>query len=109
MDIEIRRNRDLSFTLAPSPEAVMEWARLMGQRTEEERRQEEEFAAQRRKFEEDFWAVVKKYPERWIDLDGNQITRETHEMGFDYGEPDENGICTATVMWVRPKKSEYEK
>ena len=110
MDIEIRRNRSLSFTLsAPSPEAVMELSKLMGQRTEEERRQEEEFDALRRKFEEDYWAVVKKYPERWVDLDGNQITRETHEIGFDYGEPDENGICTATVMWVRPKKSEYEK
>ena len=110
MDIEIRRNRDITCSLsAPSTEAVMEWVLSMGQRTEEERRQEEEFAAQRRKFEEDFWAVVKEYPERWIDLDGNQITRETHEMGFDYGEPDEKGICTATVLWVRPKKSEYEK
>jgi hypothetical protein len=87
----------------------MEFVQSMAKLSEEERRQEEEFAAQRRKFEEDFWAVVKKYPERWIDLDGNQITRETHEMGFDYGEPDEKGICTAKVMWVRPKKSEYEQ
>ena len=87
----------------------MEWFQIMAELSDEARRQQEEFDASCRKFEEDFWAMVKKYPERWIDLDGNQITRETHEMGFDYGEPDEKGICTATVMWVRPKKSEYEK
>ncbi|MBQ6958108.1 MAG: hypothetical protein IJP77_06085 [Bacteroidales bacterium] len=110
MDIEIRRNRDVTFSLtAPPPEAVMEWFQIMAELSDEARRQQEEFDASCRKFEEDFWAMVKKYPERWIDLDGNQITRETHEMGFDYGEPDEKGICTATVMWVRPKKSEYEK
>jgi len=110
MDIEIRRNKSLSFTLtAPPPDEVMEWVREQMQLTEEQRRQDEEFATLRRKFEEDFWAVVEKYPERWIDLDGHQITRKTHEIGFDYGEPDENGICTATILWVRPKKSEYEK
>lgn len=110
MIVEIRRNRDITIPLtAPPPEAVMEWVQSMAKLSDEARRQQEEFDASRRKFEEDFWAVVKKYPERWIDLDGNQITRETHEIGFDYSEPDEKGICTATVLWVRPKKSEYEK
>lgn len=104
MDIEIRRNRDLSFSVTcENQDALKE----LFQMTDEQKRLQEECETRRKEVEDAFWRFVKEHPTR--DCDGDLIKPETHEIGFDYGEPDEKGICTATVMWVRPKKSEYEK
>lgn len=105
MDIEIRRNRDIScsFTLE-NPEALKE---LVPDLTDEEKQIQEEYDARRKAFEDEFWRFVKEHPTR--DCNGDLIKPETHEIGFDFSDPDDDGVCEAKTMWVRPQKSEYEK
>lgn len=104
MNIEIRRNRDISFNVTcKNPEALKE----LFQMTEEQKRLQEECDARRKAFEDEFWRFVKEHPTR--DCNGELIKPETHEIGFDFGEPDDDGTMEAKTMWVRPKKSEYEK
>lgn len=104
MDIEIRRNRDISFEVTcENQEALKE----LFQMTDEQKRLQEEYEARRKKFEDEFWRFVKEHPTR--DCSGELIKPETHEIGFDFGEPDDNGMMEVKTMWVRPKKSEYEK
>jgi len=104
MDIEIRRNRDISFEVTcENPDALKELFEM----TEEQKRLQERYEAWRRQTEEEFWRFVKVHPTR--DLNGEPINPDTHEIGFDFGEPDDYGMAEVKVMWVRPKKSEYEK
>lgn len=104
MDIEIRRNRDISFSVTcENPEALKE----LFQMTDEQKRLQEEYEAQRKKLENEFWRFVEEHPTR--DCNGEIIKPETHEIGFDFGDPDDDGMMEAKTMWVRPKKSEYEK
>lgn len=104
MDIEIRRNRDISFNVTcEDPEALKE----LFQMTDDQKRLQEEYEARRKVVEDEFWRFVKEHPTR--DCNGKIIKPETHEIGFDFGEPDEDGTMEAKTMWVRPKKSEYEK
>lgn len=104
MDIEIRRNRDISFSVTcENLDALKE----LFQMTEEQKRQQERYEAWRCQMEEGFWRFVKEHPTR--DCNGDLIKPETHEIGFDFGEPDDDGMMAAKTMWVRPKKSEYEK
>ena len=104
MDIEIRRNRDIQFNVTcENPDALKE----LFQMTEEQKLQQERYEAWRRQMEEEFWRFVKEHPIR--DLSGKLIKPETHEIGFDFGEPDDNGMMEVKTMWVRPKKSEYDK
>jgi len=104
MDIEIRRNRDISFSVTcENPEALKE----LFQMTDEQKRLQEEYEAQRKKLEDEFWRFVKEHPTR--DCNGELIKPETHEIGFDFGDPDNDGVMEAKTMWVCPKKSECEK
>ena len=104
MDIEIRRNRDLSFSVTcENPDALKE----LFQMTDEQKRLQEECETRRKEVEDEFWRFVKEHPIR--DFGGDLIKPETHEIGFDFSLPDDDGIMIAKVMWVRPKKSEYEK
>lgn len=104
MDIEIRRNKDISYSVTcENPEALKE----LFQMTDEQKRLQEEYEAQRKKFEDEFWRFVKEHPTR--DCNGEIIKPETHEIGFDFGAPGDDGVMEAKIMWVRPKKSEYEK
>lgn len=105
MDIEIRRNRDLTFTLdgEVNRKAFEELAGRIPPLTEEQRKMLDEFAWIRREIEEKF------DKNEVYDLLGDLIVRETHEIGFDFSDPDDDGMSEAKTMWVRPKKSEYEK
>lgn len=104
MDIEIRRNRDMSFSVTcDSPEALKELFRM----TDDQKRLQEEYDARRKALEDEFWRFVKEHPT--LDFNGDLIKPETHEIGFDLSEPDNDGMIEAKIMWVRPKKSEYEK
>lgn len=104
MDIEIRRNMDIQFNVTcANPDALKE----LFQMTEEQEKQQERYEAWRRQMEEEFWRFVKEHPIR--DLSGELIKPETHEIGFDFGEPDDDGMMEVKTMWVRPRKSEYEK
>lgn len=104
MDIEIRRNRDISFNITcENPDAIKE----LFQMTDEQKRLQEEWETRRKALEDEFWRFVKEHPTR--DCNGKIIKSETHEIGFDFGEPDDDGVMEVKTMWVRPKKSEYEK
>ena len=104
MEVEIRRNRDIQFNVTcENPDALKE----LFQMTEEQKLQQERYEAWRSQTEEEFGRFVKEHPSR--DLSGELIKPETHEIGFDFGEPDDNGMMEVKTMWVRPKKSEYEK
>lgn len=103
MDIEIRRNRDISFDVTcENPDALKELFEM----TEEQKRQQERYEANRKRFEAELWDYFRDYKVR--DLDGNRITKRSHEIGYDFGEPDSNGMMEVKTVWVRPKKSEYE-
>ena len=104
MDIEIRRNKDLKFDCTcDNPVALKE----LFQMTDDQKRLQEEYEARRKALEDEFWRFVKEHPTR--DCNGEIIKPETHEIGFDFGDPDDDGVTEAKTMWVRPKKSEYEK
>ena len=104
MEVEIRRNRDIQFNVTcENPDALKELFQL----TEEQKLQQVRYEACRSQTEEEFWRFVKEHPSR--DLSGELIKPETHEIGFDFGEPDDDGMMEVKTMWVRPKKSEYEK
>lgn len=104
MDIEIRRNRDISFEVTcENPETLKE----LFQMTDDQKREQERYETWRRQVEDEFWRFVNEHPTR--DCNGELIKPETHEIGFDFGEPDDDGMMEVKTMWVRPKKSEYEK
>lgn len=104
MDIEIRRNRDIQFNVTCGN---LETLKELFQLTDEQKRQQERFETWSRQVEDEFWHFVKEHPTK--DCNGDLIKPETHEIGFDFSLPDDDGIMIAKVMWVRPKKSEYEK
>ena len=103
MKIEIRRNRDISFTINGDFRGL-----LLPELTEEEKKIQEENERERKRWESELFDMAEEPGNEWHDLDGNPITRETHEVGYEYSEPI-NGICYAEVCYIRPKKSEYEK
>lgn len=110
MDIEIRRNRDLTFTLGPESEkSLKELCGLIPPLTEEQRRMLAEGARLRRELEEKIWSHFDK--NEILDLLGDLITRETHEIGFDIETEEHDGMnwAVAKNIYVRPKKSEFEK
>lgn len=104
MDIEIRRNRDISFNVTcKNPDALKELLQM----SDDQKRLQEEYEERRNALEAEFWRFVKEHPTR--DCNGELIKPETHEIGFDLSEPDDDGVCEVKTMWVRPQKSEYEK
>lgn len=104
MDIEIRRNLDIQFNVnCENPETLKELFQL----TDDQKRKQERFETWRRHIEDEFWRFVEAHQTR--DCNGEIIKPETHEIGFDFGEPDDDGMTEVKTMWVRPKKSEYEK
>lgn len=104
MDIEIRRNRDISFEVTcENPDALKE----LFQMTDEQKQLQEKYEARRKALEDEFWRFVKEHPTR--DCNGELIKPETHKIGYDFGEPDDDGAMEVKTMYVCPKKSEYEK
>lgn len=111
MNIEIRRNLDISFDLKSegNEDAIK---KLMGQipeLTEEQRKLFDDSERRRCELEEKIWAYFEEHPEK--DLDGNPIKRETHEIGFDIENKEVDGLMYgfAKNIYVRPMKSEYDK
>ena len=109
MDIEIRRNRDLTFTLRGTSQDGLEICGLIPKFTEEQRRLLDQGARLRRELEEKIWAHFDK--NEIFDCLGDLITRKTHEIGFDIETEfhEEMYWAVAKNIYVRPKKSEYEK
>lgn len=109
MDIEIRRNRDITWTFeGPSREDLVKLG-VIPKLTEEQRKMLDEGARIRHGLEEKIWEHFDK--NEILDLLGDIITRETHEIGFDVQTEEHGGMnwAVAKNIYVRPKKSEYEK
>ena len=109
MDIEIRRNRDLTWTFEGPSREDLEKAGIIPKLTEEQQRMLDEGARLRRELEEKIWSHFDK--NEVFDLLGDKIMRETHEIGFDVETEEHDGMnwAVAKNIYVRPKKSEYEK
>ena len=104
MDVEVRRNTDITFTItgdfSPQEDLVKE---LWGELTEEQKNLMEDADRRWKRFCEMFWKAARE--QEFTDLDGNPILESTHELGYDLGEPDEDGFCTVEHVWVRPIKA----
>lgn len=109
MNIEIRRNRDLIFTFKGPSQKDLEKSGIIPKLTQEQRRMLDEGARLRRELEEKIWSHFDR--NEILDLLGDLITRETHEIGFDIETEEHDGMnwAVAKNIYVRPKKSEYEK
>lgn len=113
MKIGIRRNLDIKFDLKMSNDNKMAIEQLLKDTpklTEEQKARLDESERNRKKLEEEIWDYLDK--NETLDLNGDVIRRETHEICFETErESDENGMCWAVVkeIYVRPQKSEYDK
>jgi len=106
--VRIKRNRDIRFDFNCDDASVQEFLRgLVPELTEEQKRKQAESDRKRALLEEAIWKEVAE--NGWKDLDGNDITPETHEIGYEYGDPDKDGMCCAKEVWIRPKISEFER
>ena len=112
MDIEIRRNRDVFFTFDLSDAQRKHLNELVGKLpplTKEQMKMLDDGERVRRELTE---MVMKDIEAKQVrDILGDLITRETHEVGFDVESEVHDGMCWAVAknIYVRPKKSEYEK
>lgn len=109
MDIEIRRNRDLVWSFESPSREDLEKAGIIPKLTEEQQRMLDEGARIWHGLEEKIWEYFDK--NEIFDCLGDLITRETHEIGFDIETEEHDGMnwAVAKSIYVRPKKSEYEK
>lgn len=110
MNIEIRRNTSLSFDLAMTPANKESFKKLLEQSqklTEEQQELINEGKRKRNEIEAKIWEYLKEHPTK--DLDGDLITKETHEIGFDTAEEEIDGMTwvVAKQIYIQPKESCY--
>lgn len=111
MKIEIRRNLDISFDIPMdgNKEAIKKLMEQFPELTEKQRKLLDEGERIRHELEEQIWAYIEEHPAN--DLSGDPIKRETHEIGFDIENGEIDGVMCgfAKNIYIRPKKSEYDK
>lgn len=106
MRLEIRRNRDIVASVTCDVN-IEKLKALMPEMTEEQERLDAWARIKRKEAEDMVWQYAADV--HLTDLDGHEIHEDTHEIGYDWGEPDERGVCLATCMWIRPKESEWNR
>lgn len=106
MEIEVRRNLTVSASVTCDVDMRKLREELFGELTESQKERLAEAERRWKEFCGMFWEVARA--EKFTDLDGNPILETTHEIGYDVGEPDEEGFANIEKVWVMPKKSEYE-
>lgn len=111
MNIQIRRNTSISFSFKTTEENKQMFKKLIEQSpklTKEQQTIFDEHLRKRKELERRIWEYLKEHPTK--DLDGNLITEETHEIGYDVANEKINGIswAVATQIYIRPKISCYE-
>lgn len=112
MDIQIRRNTSIQFNVLHTDknmEALKKLLEDVPKLTDEQQRLFDEGERKRTELERQIWAYLSQHPQR--DLDGDLITEETHEIGFDteYEERDGCTWAVAKQIYIQPKKSIYDK
>lgn len=112
MNIQIRRNTSISFNVLNTDknrEAIKKLFEDMPKLTDEQQRMVDEGERNRSELERKIWAYLSQHPR--TDLDGDLITEDTHEIGYDTELKDIDG-CTWSVVkqiYIQPKKSIYDK
>lgn len=101
--IEIRRNRDLSFTVSGNFQFDKS---LFPELTPEQKDLQHRLEKKREILEKRIWRAAVQ--EEWKDLDGNAITPSTHEIGYDWEDVDGEGLMRAKTVYIRPIKSEWK-
>ena len=105
MEIEVRRNFDISCTVTAECDVnLLKETFGIQDLTESQKKRLEEAEYRWKQFCAMFWEVARA--EKMKDLDGNPILETTHELGYDVGEPDEEGFAEIVKVWVRPKESQ---
>lgn len=112
MNIAIRRNMTISknFTIATKDKkSIEQLLNSIPKITPEQQAIIDDSINQRRTIERKIWEYLKNNPT--LDLDGELITPETHEVGFDTETKEIDGCLWLVVKewYVRPKKSEFDK
>ena len=111
MKLEIRRNLDIKFNIdrEKNREAIEKLLQQAPELTPEQKKILDHNERIRDELYEKIWSYLEANPTK--DLDGNTITRETHEIGFDTETQERDGCLweVATQFYVRPKISENEK
>jgi len=111
MNVQIRRNRTISmeFAIKKDEKSIKQLLNAIPKLSPEQQAVIDESISQRRTIERKIWEYLKENPT--LDLDGDLITPETHEIGFDTEIKEINGCWWEVVKewYVRPKKSEFEK
>lgn len=111
MDIEIRRNRGIKFDFEISNEQRESILDLFKPKVIDEMVEQmlDENNRIKREICEKIMSHCVEIGQR--DINGELITPDTHEVGFDLGFVNVNGDTWAypKQWYVRPKKSEYEK
>lgn len=100
--IEIRRNRDLNFTVRG--DFTFDKG-LFPKMTPEQEDLQHELKKKQESFEQGIWQAAIR--EGWKDLNGNLILPTTHEIGYDWEDVDGTGLKRAKTVYIRPIKSEW--
>ena len=107
MNIEIRRNYSISFDIKAIEANSESFKKLLEQSklTEEQQALVDEGQRKRDEIKAKIWEYLKKHPTK--DLDGDLITKETHEIGFDTAEEEIDGVTwvVAKQIYIQPKES----
>lgn len=109
MNIEIRRNLSISFDIKTTEVNRESFKKLLeqSQLTAEQQALVDEGQRKCNEIEAKIWEYLKKHPKK--DLDGDLITKETHEIGFDTAEEEIDGMTwvVAKQIYIQPKESFY--
>jgi len=106
MNFELRRNRDIVASITCDVN-IENLKALIPEMTDEQKRLDAWARMKRAEAEKLIWQAVQDIHMK--DLDGAEITPDTHEIGYDWEEPDDRGVCNAKICWIRPKISEFER
>ena len=112
MNIEIRRNMSMSFTFeanVKNKEAFRKLFEDAPKLTQEQQDMLDKSKLQIEELERQIWAYLSQHPH--TDLDGDLITEETHEIGYEteFKEIDGRTWSVVKQIYIQPKKSIYDK
>ena len=104
MDIEIRRNNTIRFSIN-KPDKVKEWLEKMQPQLKGEAKElVEKTRKELAEFEKSVWEYLEQ--NTIYDLDGKRISKETHEIGYDHELIEEKEglrIEKITKVYIIPK------
>lgn len=108
--IEIRRNRTISCKVISDGAGCLKDLFKM---SKEQKDQQDRYERLRQKNEARLWALIEKSKTPVLDLLGQPVRKETHEICWEPTGKEtkhRNGVVTLEMKpYIQPIKSEYEK